>query len=42
LSRVLPVHYPLKYEWLASHGFDPNAEVIYALELLPKLAKQKK
>ncbi|UCC81191.1 MAG: hypothetical protein JSW64_07500 [Candidatus Zixiibacteriota bacterium] len=36
-SRVLPVHYPLKYEWLASHDFDPNAEVLYALELLSKL-----
>ena len=37
LSRVLPVQYPLKYEWLASHDFDPNAEVLYALELLSKL-----
>lgn len=42
LSRVLPVHYPLKYEWLLSHDFDPNAEVLYAVELLSKLVKQKK
>lgn len=42
LSEVLPVHYPLKYKWLASHDFDPNAEVLYALELLPKLADRKK
>lgn len=33
-ARVLPVHYPLTYEKLASYGFDPNAEVLYALELL--------
>lgn len=34
MGRVLPVHYPLTYEKLASYGFDPNAEVLYALELL--------
>jgi CubicO group peptidase (beta-lactamase class C family) len=34
LARVLPVHYPLTYEKLASYDFDPNAEVLYALELL--------
>jgi hypothetical protein len=34
LARVLPVHYPLTYEKLASYGFDPNAEYLYALELL--------
>jgi len=35
-ARVLPVHYPLTYEKLASYGFDPNAEYLYALELLSK------
>ena len=34
MGRVLPVHYPLTYEKLASYGFDPNAEYLYALELL--------
>jgi len=34
LGRVLPVHYPLTYEKLASYDFDPNAEYLYALELL--------
>jgi CubicO group peptidase (beta-lactamase class C family) len=34
MARVLPVHYPLTYEKLASYDFDPNAEVLYALELL--------
>ncbi|MGD8791311.1 MAG: serine hydrolase [Anaerolineae bacterium] len=34
LARVLPVHYPLTYERLASYNFDPNAEYLYALELL--------
>ena len=33
-GRVLPVHYPLTYEKLASYGFDPNAEYLYALELV--------
>ncbi len=33
-ARVLPVHYPLTYEKLASYGFDPNAEYLYALELV--------
>jgi hypothetical protein len=31
------VHYPRSYEQLASNGFDPNAEFLYALELLPQL-----
>ena len=35
--RVLPVHYPLTYEKLAEYDFDPNAEVLYALELRPGL-----
>ena len=34
LGRVLPVHYPLTYEKLASYDFDPNAVYLYALELL--------
>jgi len=34
MARVLPVHYPLSYEKLASYSFDPNAEYLYALELL--------
>ena len=33
-ARVLPIHYPLTYEKLASYGFDPNAEYLYALELV--------
>ena len=35
IGRVLPVHYPLTYELLASYDFDPNAEYLYALDLLP-------
>jgi hypothetical protein len=34
MARVLPVHYPLTYEKLASYDFDPNAEYLYALELV--------
>jgi hypothetical protein len=37
MGRVLPMHYPLTYERLASYGFDPNAEFLYALDLLPQL-----
>jgi len=32
LGHVLPVHVPLTYEYLASTGFDPNAELLLALE----------
>jgi hypothetical protein len=39
MGRVLPVHYPLTYEQLASYDFDPNAEFLYALELLPQLGE---
>ena len=39
MGRVLPVHYPLTYEQLASYNFDPNAEFLYALELLPQLGE---
>jgi len=34
LARILPVHYPLTYETLASYGFDPNAGYLYTLDLL--------
>jgi hypothetical protein len=34
LGRVLPVHYPLTYEKVAAYDFDPNAEYLYALELI--------
>jgi len=33
LATVLPVHYPLTYEKLASYDFDPNAWLRYALEI---------
>jgi hypothetical protein len=39
MGRVLPVHYLLTYERLASYDFDPNAEFLYALELLPHLGE---
>jgi len=39
MGRVLPMHYPLIYERLASYGFDPNAEFLYALELLPQIGE---
>jgi hypothetical protein len=34
VGRILPVHHPLTYETLASYGFDPNAEYLYALDLI--------
>jgi hypothetical protein len=39
MGRVLPVDYPMTYERLASYDFDPNAEFLYALELLPQLSE---
>ncbi len=39
MGRVLPVHYSLTYEQLASYDFDPNAEFLYALELLSQLGE---
>ncbi|MGD2148932.1 MAG: S41 family peptidase [Anaerolineae bacterium] len=39
MGRVLPMHYLLTYEQLASYAFDPNAEFLYALELLPQLGE---
>ena len=39
MGRVLPMHYPLTYEQLASFDYDPNAEFLYALELLPQLGE---
>lgn len=40
LGQVLPVLHPLTYSKLASYQFDPNAEFLYALELLPELANR--
>jgi len=39
LARVLPVDYPVTYELLTAYNFDPNIEVLYALDLLPKLTE---
>ena len=36
-GRVLPVHYPMSYEKLASFGFDPDAIFLYAMEILAEL-----
>lgn len=36
-ARVLPVDYPVTFERLAAYDFDPNIEVLYALELLPEM-----
>ncbi len=33
-SRVLPVHHQLTEELFASYKHDPNAEVLYAIDLL--------
>lgn len=33
-AHVLPVDYPLTYERLASYDFDPQAEYLYAIELM--------
>jgi hypothetical protein len=33
-GRALPIDYPLTYEVLASYDFDPNAEYLYALDVL--------
>jgi len=41
MSRVLQVHYPLTHEILKSYDFDPNAEVLYAIDLLPRIVEQK-
>jgi hypothetical protein len=42
LSRVLPVQHPMTYELFASYDFDPNAEVLYAIQLLSEMANQRK
>jgi len=42
LSRVLQVHYPLTPELLRFYDFDPNAEVLYAIDLLPEIAERKR
>jgi hypothetical protein len=36
-GRVLPVHFPLTYEKLASYDFDHNACFLYAIEILKEL-----
>jgi len=36
-GKLLPPHYPLTYKKLAGYGFDPNASIRYALEIIPKL-----
>ena len=33
-AHVLPVDFPLTYERLASYDFDPQAEYLYAVELM--------
>jgi len=37
LGKIFEPHYTLAYGKLASYNFDPNAEILYALELLPKM-----
>jgi len=39
LAHVLPLHYSLTYEKLAAYDFDPTAEYLYALDLLPELGR---
>jgi len=34
LGRLIPMHVPLTYEFLESTGFDPNAEMLLALDWL--------
>jgi hypothetical protein len=36
-GRVLPVHFPLTWEKLASYDFDPNACFLFAIEILRDL-----
>jgi hypothetical protein len=36
-GRLLMPHHVLPYDKLASYGFDPNAEIIFALEILDAL-----
>jgi hypothetical protein len=36
-GRVLPVHFPLTWEKLASYDFDPNACFLFAMEILNDL-----
>jgi hypothetical protein len=39
-GRVLPVHFPLKWEKLASYDFDHNACFLFAIEILKDLDDQ--
>lgn len=36
MGRVLKMHHQLTYEKLKSYDFDPNAEILYALEVIRK------
>jgi len=36
-GRILKPHYILTYDKLYSYNFDPNAEILLALEILPKI-----
>lgn len=42
LARVLPVDYPITYDLLAAQDFDPNIEVMLALELVAKMQRLRK
>jgi hypothetical protein len=33
MGRVLRMHHQLTYEKLKSYGFDPNAEILFALDV---------
>ncbi|UCE60993.1 MAG: ankyrin repeat domain-containing protein [Phycisphaerales bacterium] len=38
-AQVLRPHYPLSYDKLAEYEFDPNAEILFALEVIEKLER---
>jgi hypothetical protein len=42
IGRELPVRYPLTLEFLQACDFEPNAEVLYAMELISELAWEQK
>lgn len=39
-SRFLPVHYPLTAELCARYSYDPNTEVLYAVDLAPDIVRK--
>jgi hypothetical protein len=39
MGRVFRPHYPLTYEKLKSYNFDPNSEILFALEILTKMSR---